>query len=97
MSIAVSYPSSKDSWDIVVQILDPVGGWIYAHENIAKTDIGRRKEEVVDLFKDLVERYRGGKKRESKCVVECGHDELVKSYAPGVWHCILDIVVGPSG
>ena len=38
-----------------------------------------------------------GKKRESKYVVECGHVELVKSYAPGVWHCVLDIVVGPSG
>ena len=30
-------------------------------------------------------------------MVECGHVELVKSYAPGVWHYVLDIVVGPSG
>ena len=50
-------PSSKDSWDIAMQILDPVGEWIHTHENIIKTDIERRKEEVVDLFKDLVERY----------------------------------------
>ena len=79
-------PSSKDSWETAVQVLDPTGGWIHAHENIAKKDIESRKAEIVDIFRGLAR-----KRFEAK--VECEHVELVKSYAPGVMHCVLDIAI----
>lgn len=82
-------PSSKDSWETAVQVLDSLGGWIHAHENIAKRDIESRTAEIVDIFRNLAR-----KRFEAK--VECEHVELVKSYAPGVMHCVLDIVISPS-
>ena len=82
-------PSSKDSWEIAVHVLDSTGGWIHAHENIAKKDIESRKAEIVDIFRGLAR-----KRFEAK--VECEHVELVKSYAPGVMHCVLDIAISPS-
>ena len=82
-------PSSKHSWETAVQVLDVTGGWIHAHENIAKKDIESRKAEIVDTFRGLAR-----KRFEAK--VECEHVELVKSYAPGVMHCVLDIAISPS-
>ena len=82
-------PSSKDSWETAVQVLDVTGGWIHAHENIAKKDIESRKAEIVDIFQGLTRKHFEAK-------VECEHVELVKSYAPGVMHCVLDIAISPA-
>ena len=82
-------PSSKDSWETAVQVLDSSGGWIHAHQNIAKRDIEVRKAEIVGIFEGLTRKRFGDAK------VECEHVELVKSYAPGVMHCVLDIAISP--
>ena len=89
-------PSSKSSWEIAVQALDPMGGWIHAHENIAKADIDTRKEEVVSIFAQLVNKYYG-QRLQSQQEVKCEHVEHVKSYAPGIVHCVLDISILPTG
>ena len=81
-------PSSRDSWETAVQVLDSTGGWIHAHENIAKKDIESRKAEIVGIFEGLARKHFEAK-------VECEHVELVKSYAPGVMHCVLDIAITP--
>ena len=81
-------PSSKDSWETAVQVLDSTGGWIHAHENIAKKDIESRTAEIVGIFQGFA-----WKRFEAK--VECEHVESVKSYAPGVMHCVLDIAITP--
>ncbi len=81
-------PSSKDSWETAVQVLDFTGGWIHAHENIAKKDIETRKAEILCIFRGLA-------KKRFECKVECEHIELVKSYAPGIMHCVLDIAISP--
>ena len=83
-------PSSKDSWETAVQVLDFTGGWIHAHENIAKKDIESRKAEILGNFRGLAQ-------KRFECKVECEHVELVKSYAPGVMHCVLDIAISPLG
>ena len=85
-------PSSEQSWESAVQVLDPMGGWIHVHENIAKADIENRTEEVVEIFTLLVNKYRG-QELEVQWEVKCEHVEQVKSYAPGVVHCVLDISV----
>ena len=85
-------PSSKSSWEIAVQALDPMGGWIHAHENIAKADIDTRKEEVVAVFSRLVNKYYG-QRLQSQQEVKCEHVEHVKNYAPGIVHCVLDISI----
>ena len=76
-----------------VAALDPrVGGWIHAHENIAKKDIDQRKSEIVNTFTDLVQQVHGTD-GVMKRLVSCEHLERVKSYAPGVIHCVLDIAI----
>ena len=82
-------PSSKDSWETAVQVLDSSGGWIHAHENIAKRDIESRKAEIIGVFQSLA------RKRFIEAKVDCEHVELVKSYAPGIMHCVLDIAISP--
>ncbi|KAL2053489.1 hypothetical protein ABVK25_006141 [Lepraria finkii] len=87
-------PSSKDSWGVAVQVLDPAGGYIHAHENVAKRDIEGRETEIVMIFTELVNKKFGQKFGEQRSI-ECEHVELVKSYAPGVMHCVFDIVISP--
>ncbi|KAI4150931.1 MAG: hypothetical protein LQ341_001015 [Variospora aurantia] len=89
-------PTSCESWNIAIQVLDPTeGGWIHAHENVAAKDIQQRKSEVVNIFRDLIHHYRV-QESASNFIVECQHIEKVKSYAPGVIHCVYDIVILPS-
>lgn len=85
-------PSSKDSWEVAVQVLDPTGGWIHVHENVAKKDIESRTKEVVGIFNRLVTKRYVHEPDEQRRV-ECDHVEQVKSYAPGVMHCVLDISI----
>lgn len=92
-------PSSKESWETAVQVLDPIqGGWIHAHENIAIRAFEQRRMDIVQDFRDLVERHhhRGREDEEDEqqqWQVECVHFEKVKTYAPGVVHCVLDISI----
>lgn len=86
-------PSSKESWETAVEVLDPVqGGWIHAHENIAVKDIDSRKKTIVEIFAALAEKHHGCHPVRQ---VHCEHLERVKDYAPGVVHCVLDISIIP--
>ncbi|KAL8924057.1 MAG: hypothetical protein Q9172_002856 [Xanthocarpia lactea] len=90
-------PSSSGSWDVAVQVLDPLtGGWIHAHENILIHDIDRRKGEVVQIFRDLVGQYQTASSRAYRFHVECQHIERVKAYAPSVTHVVFDIALLPD-
>lgn len=85
-------PSSAASWPVAVAVLDPVqGGWIHAHENIAVTDIESRRERVVQEFHALA----NPDANHQQWTVQCQHLQRVKSYAPGVMHCVLDIYITP--
>lgn len=88
-------PSSKESWETAVLVLDPIqGGWIHAHENIAVRAFGFRRMEIVQGFRDLVKRHhQHGNEEQQQWEVECVHFEQVKRYAPGVVHCVLDIFI----
>lgn len=82
-------PSSAPVWSDAVHILDSrSGGWVHAHENCAVADIEQRAAEVEALMAAAA-----GPRR----VVHCEHVERVKSYAPGVMHCVFDVFVGPEG
>ncbi|KAI4205665.1 MAG: hypothetical protein LQ350_000162 [Teloschistes chrysophthalmus] len=89
-------PSSSDCWQIAVLVLDDKeGGWIHAHENVPIKDIETRRCEVVEIFEKLVEPYRKGNEILSRFTVGCFHVERVKTYAPGIMHCVFDVSVMP--
>ena len=89
-------PSSMDSWQTAVDVLDPLlGGWIHVHENIPKPDIESRQISIIEHLTRL--------KSAPHCnelslpwKIACEHIERVKSYSPGVIHCVLDISIEPD-
>ncbi|KAG8527680.1 uncharacterized protein KY384_007833 [Bacidia gigantensis] len=88
-------PSSQSSWKTAIEVLDKKQiGWIHAHENVAKDDIGKRKAQIVSIFEGLVAESRSQRKLVNSRVV-CEHLQRVKSYAPGVIHCVFDIAIVP--
>ncbi|KAL8946431.1 MAG: hypothetical protein Q9222_007176 [Ikaeria aurantiellina] len=90
-------PSSSDSWDIAIQVLDPVeGGLIHAHENVATKDIEQRRSEIVAIFRSSVNRYHTPGSPLPRFSVKCQHVERIKAYAPGVMHCVFDISIMPT-
>lgn len=80
-------PSSAAVWKDAVDMLDPIlGGWIHVHENIAEHEMRRKVEEICRLFRNNAVGRR----------VDCRHLQRVKSYAPGVMHCVMDIHISPA-
>lgn len=84
-------PTSSLTWDAAVQILDHVhGGWVHVHENVDINEIDVKRDEILQHFKMV------GTVNESttpSLSVKCPHVELVKTYAPGVVHCVFDMEV----
>ncbi|KAI9703843.1 MAG: hypothetical protein M1836_007614 [Candelina mexicana] len=96
-------PSSRSSWRIAIEVLDPeYGGWIHVHQNVAVKDIEEVKSEIVVEICELVKAVESMRGKNSwnrgahpENLVDCQHIERVKSYAPGVMHCVLDIKIEP--
>ncbi|KKY32379.1 putative trna wybutosine-synthesizing protein [Diaporthe ampelina] len=80
-------PRSDDSWEAARAILGggAEDGWLHLHENVGANDIERRRNEIQELFEGWD--ARDGRDRAAK--VE--KVELVKTFAPDVWHCVFDI------
>lgn len=81
-------PTSRGSWSTAVAALDPDrGGWVHVHENFAEGEIESKAEEVRDVFQGLL--------HDTKEKVVLDGIIRVKTYAPGVYHCVLDIWIPP--
>ncbi|KAG8160351.1 hypothetical protein KVR01_009887 [Diaporthe batatas] len=80
-------PRSDDRWEAARAILGPAqDGWLHLHENVGAKDIERRRKEIQELFDGWDERGgQGGRGAEVENV------ELVKTFAPDVWHCVFDV------
>ena len=87
-------PSSEASWETAVDCLDSQeGGWVHAHENVREDSIDARRAEVEVRFWELATTTAAAlfTRVPRRVEVECEHVERVKSYAPGVIHCVFDI------
>ncbi|KAI0441019.1 S-adenosyl-L-methionine-dependent methyltransferase [Xylaria telfairii] len=90
-------PTSRGSWDTAWDVARETRlVWFHVHENVGVDDVDAMKEEVREWFavraRALDEGESGGRDgvRTSVCVE---HVELVKTFAPGVWHCVFDLCV----
>ncbi|KAI6796995.1 hypothetical protein KC360_g4223 [Hortaea werneckii] len=87
-------PTSRGSWPIAVHALDPdLGGWIHVHENFAVEEIPSKAEEVRREIERLTSQCAGSDLAEGS--VKLDHINKLKSFAPGVMHCVIDIFVPP--
>ena len=83
-------PTSRGSWQTAVDILDTdLGGWIHVHENFALQEIDRKVEDLHGLIQDIATKTREATN------IEIEHVSRLKSYAPGVMHCVVDIYIPP--
>jgi tRNA wybutosine-synthesizing protein 2 len=74
-------PSSEATWKMAMEILNR-RGWLHLHENVGVDAIESRGTQIEDIL-------RAGCKKEKEVKVE--HIERVKTFAPGVWHCVFDV------
>lgn len=84
-------PTSEPTWGIACSItraatMLSTGGesWLHLHENVADADIKDRAEEV----KRILGGYESEKLNDRAMTVTV---EKVKTFAPGVWHCVFDV------
>lgn len=85
-------PSSRPTWDTSLKLLDrKYGGWTHVHENVDVAEIGTMRDDIVAEYVNLAGQLDGVDKKGVS--VGCDHVEEVKTYAPGVMHCVFDIQV----
>ncbi|KAI9928303.1 hypothetical protein ASPWEDRAFT_50468 [Aspergillus wentii DTO 134E9] len=88
-------PSSRPAWDSACKMLDfQRGGWAHVHENVAIQDIDQMKEDIVfEMTRLRTQDQDRLKPAKLALAAECRHVEHVKTYAPGVMHCVFDIKI----
>ncbi|QIW99379.1 hypothetical protein AMS68_004897 [Peltaster fructicola] len=85
-------PTSRPSYSIALKALDRAnGGWIHVHENFGVHEIELRAAEVAALFQSMLDQQIGNTKTAMLESIT-----RVKTYAPGVYHCVLDICISPA-
>jgi tRNA wybutosine-synthesizing protein 2 len=83
-------PSSEDSWEMSLEILDG-DGWLHLHENVGVKDVLARTAAIEELI------LRWLKKTGDQRSANVEHVEYVKTFAPGVWHCVFDVYISRPG
>lgn len=79
-------PTSRRSWETAFAVLNrDLGGCIHIHENFDVKKIQQGAEAVRSAFQDMLNVLKLGE----EVKIESIHQ--VKSYAPGVMHCVIDI------
>lgn len=85
-------PSSQPSWDNACRVLDlQRGGWLHVHENVDIREIEKKTQEILAELASLRGRVHGELGVTQDVAINCDHVEHVKTYAPGVMHCVFDI------
>ncbi|KAJ5832362.1 hypothetical protein N7474_000673 [Penicillium riverlandense] len=82
-------PSSQPAWENACRMLDVRrGGWIHVHENVDVHHIEQKKKEIEDELARVRSREQTSL---DQPIANCQHVEHVKTYAPGVMHCVFDV------
>lgn len=84
-------PSSEGVWRDAFGMVGGEG-WLHLHENVGVGEIEGRKGAVQGLFDEWTR--EDGEEEGKEATVE--HVELVKTYAPDVWHCVFDVFITRS-
>lgn len=82
-------PSSEPSWETAWQVASKSeDSWLHMHENVMEQDVEKRRGEIGKHV------GKWASDESSSSVVDVEHVELVKTFAPGVWHCVFDVHIG---
>lgn len=90
-------PSSVNSWRTAIECLDHVyGGWLHIHENLDARAIDSQSASIMTEIRNISQEICTNRNRQRNLDVTLENVQQVKSYAPNVVHCVLDIRIIPS-
>ncbi|KAI1369022.1 S-adenosyl-L-methionine-dependent methyltransferase [Xylaria arbuscula] len=90
-------PTSQGSWGTAWEIASEAQrAWFHIHENVGVSDIETMKEEIRGWFAERARSLEASGDADTHTGVRAEHVELVKTFAPGVWHCVFDLYVKRS-
>ncbi len=81
-------PTSGGSWETALRVLGREG-WIHVHENVGVNEVEMQKMEIEKRFRGWMDEVNDARE------VKVEHVEFVKTFAPGVWHCVFDVYICP--
>ncbi|CAK7262475.1 S-adenosylmethionine-dependent methyltransferase [Sporothrix epigloea] len=93
--LPTSRPTWQIAWAAIVGGADretstaPRTGWMHLHDNVGVEELASRQAEI----QALVTAWAGevAETRQCICTAVVEHVEQVKTFAPGVWHCVFDV------
>jgi tRNA wybutosine-synthesizing protein 2 len=93
-------PTSEPSWQNATRLLlkanqGGTGGWLHIHENVEVRQIELMTKDIVRRVTEIVCQDENVG-IDAEWLVSCSHVEQVKTYAPGVMHCVFDICIMPN-
>lgn len=81
--LPTSEPVWKSAWEVTKFAPD---AWLHLHENVGVEDIESRRGSIQGTF----ETWAAASGADSR-TPKAEHVEQVKTFAPGVWHCVFDV------
>ncbi|KAL6860999.1 S-adenosyl-L-methionine-dependent methyltransferase [Trichoderma novae-zelandiae] len=85
--LPTSEPVWKSAWEMTGLTAET---WLHLHENVGVADIEPRRASIQGMF----EAWAADDASETKSrVPRVEHVEQVKTFAPGVWHCVFDVCI----
>ncbi|TFA99138.1 Serine/threonine-protein phosphatase SIT4 [Trichoderma ghanense] len=89
--LPTSEPVWKSAWEMTGSTDE---AWLHLHENVGVEDIESRRASIQGMFEAwAAEDDSSGVKTR---VPRVEHVEQVKTFAPGVWHCVFDVCITGS-
>ncbi|KEF55498.1 uncharacterized protein A1O9_08248 [Exophiala aquamarina CBS 119918] len=90
-------PSSRGSWENAVALVRGTDAqdketWLHVHENVDVHQIDGTVAKIEQEIDGLAKAMEG----ENESHVSCTNVHQVKTYAPGVMHCVFDIQIKPN-
>lgn len=85
--LPTSEPVWESAWDTTR--LAPEA-WLHLHDNVGVADIESRRAAIQTTFATWAAAASGGR---GSRVPSVEHVEQVKTFAPGVWHCVFDVCI----
>jgi tRNA wybutosine-synthesizing protein 2 len=90
--LPTSEPVWRSAWEMTG--LTEEAAWLHLHENVGVEDITSRRMSIQGMFEAwAAEDGSSGRRRR---VPRVEHVEQVKTFAPGVWHCVFDVCITSS-
>ncbi|OLN92158.1 tRNA wybutosine-synthesizing protein 2 [Colletotrichum chlorophyti] len=83
--LPTSEPTWRPAWGMTSASIGDC--WLHLHENVGIHEIESRRAEIQRLY----DGWAAAAATEDGRTAKVEHVELVKTYAPDVWHCVFDV------